>query len=124
MVLTVEPPPWWVCIGLGYIVSVPSLVFAHFLTRPAFRNPDPGSHNRQPPPPPPTCASVPHFCVVLQALPDDETVFFERTPLAEWAVTHLAAFGETSPTHERMIGEMIRNGYIVRVSSYERSTVR
>lgn len=59
-------------------------------------------------------------CTFLQALPDDETVFFERTPLSELEVTHLAAFGETGPRREDTIEQMVNSGLIVRVSGRER----
>lgn len=63
------------------------------------------------------------FFFVLQALPDDETVFFERTPLHELQLTDLAAFGETSPHRESTIEQMVNNGLIVRVRDQQRSFV-
>ncbi|CAM9359301.1 unnamed protein product [Ectocarpus fasciculatus] len=49
---------------------------------------------------------------VRKALPKDETVFFERTPLTEIGHSDLLAFGETR--NSGMIEDMVRSGVIVR----------
>lgn len=66
------------------------------------------------------CAWLNKNCV--QALPDDETVFFERTPLDDLKTSTLLAFGETNSNRKSTIYEMVNMGLIVRVRLKTRYT--
>lgn len=54
-----------------------------------------------------------------QALPEDDTVFFERTPTDDIHDSHLLAFAETgelmSTIEDMAIEDMVRSGVIMRV---------
>lgn len=54
--------------------------------------------------------------VVVQALPEDDTIFFERIPLGELEESTLAAFVEINPDYVDTILDYVQRGLFVRVS--------